>query len=134
MDWEPCIKILSWQKFRLSYYNKLLYNESMIKVTVKRTGVTEKHCSTFALFSNGFHPQTDKVNTSKRLTEGRIKGGGSVTTKTTKIVKIIDLQKFHPRKFEYGQYFPILFGDYDNTGCSLVTSCHHHALAGDSMT
>ena len=69
----------------------------MTKMAVKRTGVVEKHCSTFTHFSNNFHPQTNEVQVSKRLNEGRLKGG-SVKIKTVKILKIGDLRKFHPAK------------------------------------
>jgi hypothetical protein len=39
-------------------------------MTVKRTGVAKKHHSLFALFSDGFHPQTDEVYINNRLNEG----------------------------------------------------------------
>ena len=53
-DWKPCVNILSLQKFWSS-------SCAMTKMAVKRTGVVEKHCSAFALFSENFHLQTNKV-------------------------------------------------------------------------
>ena len=43
------------------------------KMAVIKTGVVEKQYRAFALFSNSYHPQTDKVYINKRLNEGRIK-------------------------------------------------------------
>jgi hypothetical protein len=46
----------------------------MAKMAVERTGVVEKHCSAFTLFSNGFCPQTNKVHIKKRtVNEVRLK-------------------------------------------------------------
>ena len=59
-DWKPCVNILSLRKFRLS-------SCAMIKMAVKRTGVAEKHCSAFALFSKNFHLQTNEVWSVKGL-------------------------------------------------------------------
>jgi hypothetical protein len=36
----------------------------MAKMAIKRNQVIEKNCSTFALFINCFHPQTDEVYTN----------------------------------------------------------------------
>ena len=47
---------------------------AMTKMAVKRTGVVEKHCSAFALFSQNFHQQTNEVWVSKRLIKEGLNG------------------------------------------------------------
>ena len=47
---------------------------AITKMAVKGPVLALKHCTTFALFSNGFHQQTEKAHTNKRLLKGRING------------------------------------------------------------
>ena len=54
-DWKLCANILSLQKFGSS-------SCTVTKMAIERTGIMEKHCGVFALFSNSnFHPQSNKV-------------------------------------------------------------------------
>jgi hypothetical protein len=43
-------------------------------MAVKRTGITEKHCSTFPRLFNGFRSEAYEVYINLRLKEGMIKG------------------------------------------------------------
>ena len=72
-------------------------SSTTMKMAVKRTEVIQKDNIAFALFSDGFHPQTDEAHINKRLNEGRITEG-SVKTKPAKTVRIADPRKFHPVK------------------------------------
>ena len=53
-DWKPYVNILRLRKFRSS-------SCTITKMAIKRTGVVEKHCSAFTLFSKNFHLQTNEV-------------------------------------------------------------------------
>ena len=44
----------------------------MTKMAVKRTGIIEKHCSTFPRLFNGFYPEAYEVYINLRSKEGRI--------------------------------------------------------------
>jgi hypothetical protein len=64
LAWKPCVITLSLGKFTSGSY-------ATTKMAPERTGLVKKHYSAYTLFSDCFHPQTDKSYINKRLKEGK---------------------------------------------------------------